>query len=987
MATYTQTNRPLAVTTPLGKDVLLLVGIQGREAISQLFEFQLELLAKRDAAVAFDRIVGQRATLQLPLPTGGNRYFNGIIRRFEQGGRDPEFMHFWAELVPELWLWTKKVQSRVFQHLTVPDILKQVLDGLQLDVQIKGTFQPRDYCVQYRESDFAFASRLMEEEGIYYYFDHTADSHKLVICDDPLQHPDVADPSTVIYEEIAGGTRKEQRVTEWSKSQEVRSGKYTLFDHCFELTGQNLESQRPVQKTVMAGNVEHKLTAGGNDKLEIYEYPGGFAQRFDGVDKNGGPRPAELTKIFEDGKRTAKIRMEQESAAAVQIRGRSCCEQFAAAHRFSLTRHFDADGKYLLISIEHSARLGDAYRSGSEPTYLYENRFAGIPVGLPYRPPRCTPKPVISGTQTATVVGLPGQELFLDKYGRVKVQFPWDRQGKSNADSSCWLRVSQLWAGNGWGSFFWPRVGQEVVVAFEDGDPDRPLVIGSVYNNTHMPPYELPKAGVLAGIKSCTVRGAATCNYNQILFDDEQGDEYLQLHSEKYVAIHNEHTQHEFMPATNFRVVGNPGVPKGSGGGGGLLQDIVIGAWHPGASHVESGQYQYIFGDNVQMVSRSLLPSNNLQWVYGTNIQGVFDPLSLVADAIPGLGPVVELFGVNGSLQTTYGNNLQCFYGVGSQVTRGPQINYATNPLIYVGGTAWETAIAIAVHTLALLAAVTGIVLTAQASQIQVSTQYPEGRNDLGSTTNWVIGLIWGLIVVLEQGASRLFPGKGLSQEALQLVSQGLTNPQNSSLHVKQATQNLTESASLLLAALMKPSDMLSSTRSSTSTFIDSHTNELAFVGPGVRIVAVRDPSDEDANKGSDIVIDAEGSNNDGSVLINASKELVLACGPGRLIMKSDGTICLHSTKGPGAPVAIVQLTPDAKISMVSAGPAGGAVQTMTPEAHEQGVSMATAPLMPAYPPFPDSPLFRGQTITIGGVQHQHIVGEHIIGPGEHTTE
>ena len=229
-----------------------------------------------------------------------------------------------------------------------------------------------------------------------------------------------------------------------------------------------------------------QLHVGGNDQLEIYQYPGGYAQRFDGINKAGAPQPQDLSNIFPDRARTLRIRMEQEEVQAIDIRGTSDCGHFTAGQEFTLERHFDADDKYLLTRVEHSARQAD-YRSDQREAFTYENRFSCIPDGLHYRPQRTIRKPVIAGLQTAVVTGPPGEEIFVDKYGRVKVQFHWDREGKMNADSSCWLRVAQVWAGNSWGAFFWPRIGHEVVVLFEEGDPDKPLIVGSVYNAKNMP--------------------------------------------------------------------------------------------------------------------------------------------------------------------------------------------------------------------------------------------------------------------------------------------------------------------------------------------------------------------------------------------------------------------------------------------------------------------------------------------------------------------
>jgi len=537
MPTYTQTDRPLVVTTPLGKDVLLLTGFRGHEGISQLFSFQLDLIAERGTEVHFDKILGESVTVELRLVNGDKRHFNGLVKRFSQGVRDDLFVKYRAEVVPKLWLLTKKVRSRIFQHLSVPDILRQVFTGLDVSYQIAGTYYPRDYCVQYRESDFNFASRLMEEEGIYYFFKHADGSHQLVVTD--IKNPTVDGQSSVIYEELSGGGREDMRITDWEKTQELRSGEYTLWDHSFELPGNHLEAKRKTVESVTVGKVTHKLNVGGNDKLEIYDYPGGYAQRFDGIDPNGTPRPQDVKRIFEDRDRTVRLRMEQEDAACLEIRGGSNCGHFAAGYKFTLERHFDANSQYLLKYVEHDAHQA-GYSSDEAPDFHYENHFTCIPASLRYRPQRVTPKPVIAGMQTATVVGPAGEEIFCDRYGRVKVQFHWDREGKKDANSSCWLRVAQLWAGKGWGAFFWPRIGHEVVVIFEEGDADQPIIIGSVYNAANMPAFRLPGAKKFAGIKSATVNGSAGQNFNGILFVDEQGKEHLAIHSERHMVINTE---------------------------------------------------------------------------------------------------------------------------------------------------------------------------------------------------------------------------------------------------------------------------------------------------------------------------------------------------------------------------------------------------------------------------------------------------------------
>lgn len=483
MATTSRSERPLTLTTPLGPDVLLLAGFTGREAISQLFHFQLDLLAENERDVPFEKLLGQQITVELSLPGRSKRHFNGIVSRFGQGARDATFTTYHAEVVPWLWLLTRKQQSRIFQHISVPDIVRRVFEGRDVSFALQGSYEPRVYCVQYRETDFNFASRLMEEEGIFYFFQHTADGHRMVVADTPQGHPDVPSPTSVVFDRKAARADRPPAVFEWEKAQELRSGRYRLRDHHFQLPRDPLEAQATILESVPVGRVTHKLRVGGNAPLEIYDYPGEYAERFDGIDRLGREQPQELQKIFADAQRTVGIRMQQEALPSLVVEGASTASNFVSGHRFALERHFNADGQYVLTSVEHSARLRDV----RSEELSYANRLTCIPADLPFRPPRVTPRPLIPGAQTAIVVGPPGEEIFTDKFGRVKVQFHWDREGRSDADSSGWIRVAALNAGTERGFFFIPRIGQEVVVAFEEGDPDRPIIIGSVYNPEHLP--------------------------------------------------------------------------------------------------------------------------------------------------------------------------------------------------------------------------------------------------------------------------------------------------------------------------------------------------------------------------------------------------------------------------------------------------------------------------------------------------------------------
>ncbi len=544
---YKQANRPMAVSTPLGADKLLLLGFEGTEQLSALYSFRLDMMAPNLGAkdVKFEKLLGQELAVELAMEDGKKRYFRGICRRFEQGERDKDFTFFRAEIVPQFWLTTRTAQSRIFQQLSVPDILKKVLAGLKVSYKIEGTFEKRDYCVQYRETDFNFVCRLMEEEGIYYFFTHTEGAHELVIANTAASHPDVPGATTVQWDVEEGQDVEQKHIYEWTKRQEVRSGKFTLWDHSFERPTDNLESKKNTLESVAVGTVTHKLKTGGNENFEIYDYPGEYSQRFDGISSSGGEQAAEVGKITPDGTRTVELRMQAETLAGLLIEGTSNCPQFTSGHKFTLEKHFDANGSYVLTSVHHSAHGGNAYRSGDNADFAYTNNFACIPSALPFRPQRTTPKPVVMGAQTALVVGPAGEEIFTDKYGRVKVQFPWDRESKADANSSCWLRVGTAWAGKQWGAIHIPRIGHEVIVQFLEGDPDAPIITGSVFNAAAMPPYKLPDNKTISTLKSLSSKGGG--GFNEFRFEDKKGDEQVFIHAEKDEDIRVKHDAKEWV--------------------------------------------------------------------------------------------------------------------------------------------------------------------------------------------------------------------------------------------------------------------------------------------------------------------------------------------------------------------------------------------------------------------------------------------------------
>jgi type VI secretion system secreted protein VgrG len=513
---YLQENRFLFIETPLGPNKLLLESYTGEEGVSQLFSFQLELVSE-DNKIDFSALLGRKVHFGVAGPEGAEkRHIHGIVTSFAQLPSRERLARYRAVVSPALWKLTRKQRSRIFQNLSVPDILKQVLQGYEVVYEMQASYSPREYCVQYRESDFAFLSRLMEEEGIYYFFKQGDDGDKLVIADKPTSHPGMPGESRIVYDELEGGERGETRIFNWCKTQNWDSGKYTLRDYYFETPRTNLQTQKEILPSVQVGRVTHQMNLGGNaPDLEIYDYPGGYSN------KGGGDH------LVEAG-------MQQIETAQFVIRGESNVFNLIPGYRFTLERHFSGDGQYLVTSVVHSAAEG-AFHSTKEGAGQdhFSNVFTCIPFALPFRPPRQTPRPRVRGCQTAFVVGPSGEEIFTDKYGRVKVQFHWDREGKNNEKSSCWMRVASFWAGKNWGAVHIPRIGQEVVVDFLEGDPDRPLIVGSVYNAENMPPYTLPGERTKSCVKSRSSKGGGASNFNEIRFEDKKGSEEVYVQAEK----------------------------------------------------------------------------------------------------------------------------------------------------------------------------------------------------------------------------------------------------------------------------------------------------------------------------------------------------------------------------------------------------------------------------------------------------------------------
>jgi type VI secretion system secreted protein VgrG len=498
---YTQKERMCRVTSPLGDDVLLVERMRAREAVSSLFTFELELLSETDD-IAFDQIVGKPVSVSVELKNGKHRHFHGLVSRFSQGQSHGRFSAYRAELVPALWLLTRRSGCRIFQHLSVPDIAKKLFAELgvtEVKYELQKSYPAREYCVQYRESDFNFVSRLLEDVGISYYFAHEAKVHTLVLFDSPGGNPPCPGQETAIYAS-ASGEGVAGDVSEFSIERELRAGKFSHTDYNFEQPSLSLHTTTPTS-----------LAIAGNDRFEIYEHSGDFME------------PSH-------GETRVKIRMEAEESASLQARGVSRCAAFTPGYRFDMRGHHrkDANESFVITEVLHTV-IDSIGPAGGESSY--DNAFVCRPHRIPLRPLRETPKPLVYGVQTATVVGAAGKEIDVDPHARVVVQFHWDREGKRNENSSCRVRVAQNSAGKGWGLIAHPRIGQEVVVEFIDGDPDRPLVVGMVYNGEQTPPYGLPTNSTQTGLKSRSSPGGG--GFNEIRLEDKAGSEHMYVQAQK----------------------------------------------------------------------------------------------------------------------------------------------------------------------------------------------------------------------------------------------------------------------------------------------------------------------------------------------------------------------------------------------------------------------------------------------------------------------
>ena len=506
MATFSQENRTIGIETPLGPDKLVLLSFSGEERISGLFQFELRLLSHEERINPID-IVGKPVDFYVRHADDEKRYFNGVVNRFTYAGKDDRAHYYSAEVVPWMWFLTKGSDCRVHETQKAKNAT-DIIDGLLSELgftdynwDVKRAPEMREYCVQFRETHYDFITRLLAEEGIYFYFQHEQGSHKLVMTDHANGGYDCKDNAVQLLSNLSQ-PEVTDNLTGWHHQYEFTSGKYSLTDYNFE-----------TPSTSLLLNKNSLISLKDNAKLEFYDFPGLFGQK--GL-----------------GEALTKLRMEGEEARYDTVRGSSECRSFSPGGRFKVEQHHnpgEKGGKWMLTSVKHSATLGGNYLTGaSHSEEIYQNEFQCIPAETTYRPPFLA-RVGVEGIQSAVVVGPAGEEIYTDQYGRIKVQFPWDRRGKKDDNSSFWIRVSQVHAGQGWGMMDLPRIGEEVLISFLDGNPDRPVVIGRVYNGENGVPFALPGEKTRRGNSTKTHKGDG---FNEISMDDTAGVEQLRVNAQ-----------------------------------------------------------------------------------------------------------------------------------------------------------------------------------------------------------------------------------------------------------------------------------------------------------------------------------------------------------------------------------------------------------------------------------------------------------------------
>ena len=693
--------------TELSPGQLEVVEVIGEEALGSPYEFRLKLRSEATGTLPLEALIGADARVSVVLPnpdwaailaagvTGPTRDFCGVLSEVTFDGVDDNYGHYTATLRPHIWKLSLNRRFRQFLGKTTKEIGKRILGNLPVRWDLGGASVHREYCVQYDESDLTFLSRLLEEDGLFYFFEHQYtgqpnephDRQERLVITDRIKRDDDDTPPIEGFDTVQGGNRSRMRIRQWREIRRVVPQGFVSLDRTFQRPKKLVRDSDDLGSTV------------ADAAVTVTAYPSGVARRIDEISAAGEQDTTKLATLDTVATADATIRKERAACERSGYEGGGDVATLQPGRMFLVSRDGVVDPHaYYVTRVEHTIRLANLTRSGaSAPIFEYRNEFGCQSELVAHRPLRSTPKPIVGGVVAGTVINdtaVTEDDVCVDRYGRVKVRFPWQPDDDA---PGCWIRVSQFWAGNRWGSFFWPRVGHEVLVAFEHGDPDRPVVVGSVYNFENMPPLPLPEHKLSGGIHSCTHKGDGTQQTSCVVFHDRPDAEYLQLHSETYHSLTCETETLKWAAGHDVTFKGHNWIFDligGSGGGGSDFTGYDGGAnvsfkkpeegeKSPSAGEVfadifaiaNEGSTTYSVGDSyTKRFGRSF------ETYYGSNIWIGCDPIEFVEFLldkleIPVLGLIAPLaFGAGGIGKTVFGGKHDLQFGTEVKVHEGKTI-------------------------------------------------------------------------------------------------------------------------------------------------------------------------------------------------------------------------------------------------------------------------------------------------------------------------
>ena len=534
MGSMKQADRLMQFTSPLGKDELLIESLDGAEGISRLFEYHVELLATIDTVIDPRAIVGAKVNVAIALnDVQGSRWINGIVASFEQCAGDEELDVYRARIVPSLWQLTLSSNCRVFQNKTVIEIVKAVIGEYGLSVQDKTneTYKPLEYCTQYSESDFHFISRLLEECGIFYWFEHSENDNKIFLGDGPNAYQPCPVSSSIPFSLSGIGAEGAYGawISEFTSTSTMVTGKHSTADYNYR-TYARLDVPEASSPSDF-----------GKNAFDQYLYPAGEEGYLKKIDT---PNARNFETLF------LAVREKASDATAQVLRGTGNARSMCAGYTFTMKQNprSEWNRKFLITGVTmHADQIPSFRAEDSAAGQGYSNHFTAISSDSVFAPPKSFVKPTIYGPQTAKVVAAGGEEIHIDKLGRVNIQFMWDKVREPHTVDNTWVRVAQQWAGNGWGTYFWPRLNDEVIVEFLNGDPDNPVIVGSVYNGVNVPKYALPDNSTRSGIVTRSSKNGGAANANELRFEDKKGSEQIFLNAEKDMDLRTENDHRRFV--------------------------------------------------------------------------------------------------------------------------------------------------------------------------------------------------------------------------------------------------------------------------------------------------------------------------------------------------------------------------------------------------------------------------------------------------------